>query len=59
MYTVQSLLPGDCLLGMQVVYNVSEPTSRELSAGMNHFILFPNLHPGDCLPEVEPVYTVF
>ena len=32
-YTVQNLLPGDCRLEVQPVYKVSEPTSRELSAG--------------------------
>ena len=30
--TVQNLLPGDCQLGMQPIYTVSEPTSTELSA---------------------------
>ena len=32
-HTVQNLLPGDCQLGVQAVYKVSAPTSREMSAG--------------------------
>ena len=31
-YKVKNLLPEDCKSGMQSVYKVSEPTSRELSA---------------------------
>ena len=31
--TVQSLLPGVCWLGVQLVYMVSEPNSREMSDG--------------------------
>ena len=64
-YKVKNLLPEDCKSGMQSVYKIFEPTSRDLSAWVQHFymvskqmvgrvcsfffLLFPNQHPGDCL----------
>ena len=40
-------------MGVQSVYKISEPTSRELSAWVEPFIRFPNLSPGDCQQGVQ------
>ena len=76
-YTVSKPTCRDCLPDVQPVYTVSKPTCRGLTAGgaaccygfqtflqgtvcrlCSLFIRFPSLPAGDCLPEVQPVYTV-
>ena len=38
-YKVKNLLPEDCKSGMQSVYKIFEPTSRDLSAWVQHFYM--------------------
>ena len=56
-HKVKNLLPENCKSGMQSVYKISEPTSRELSVWVQPFIWFPSLPPGDCQQVVQSFFT--
>ena len=57
-YTVQDLLPGDCWLGVQAVYKVLAPTSRELSAGSEACYMVSKPSSRELSTGVQLIYTV-